>query len=57
MCLPFIGGALVTSIASIEGASTVHWWGSGDEAIGVFWDIPEFGVIPLGVVSFLVRGS
>ena len=36
--------------------STVDQWGSGDEALGGFWDIPKFGVIPLGPVKVLGSG-
>ena len=36
--------------------SIVHWWGSSDEAISGFWDIPKFGFISLGPVKLLSSG-
>ena len=36
--------------------SIVHRWGSGDETIGGFWDIPRYGFIPLGLVKLLGLG-
>ena len=36
--------------------SIVHQWGSGDEVIGSFWDIPRFGVILLGPVKLIGLG-
>ena len=38
------------------GASTIHRRGSGDEAIGGFWDILEFRVISLGLVKLFGSG-
>ena len=53
---PFLEYLCVYEVfASFEGASIVQRWGSGDEAIGDFWDIPWFGVILLGLVK--VPGS
>ena len=42
--------------ASFESTTIIHRWGSSDEAIGSFWDIPKFWVILLGPIKLLGSG-
>ena len=45
VCWVFLG---YNVFVSFEGAFVVRQWGSNDEAVGIFWDTPKFGDIPLG---------
>ena len=53
----FLGCFCVQRVfTSFEGASIVHRWGSSNGAIGNFWDISRFRVIPLGPIKILGSG-
>ena len=34
-----------------EGAIIIRRWGPGDDAVGGFWEIPRFRILPLGYVK------